>query len=570
MFRKIFLLLIFTLCLVFKFFPEEVNTISRSILVLPFFNEDKKNKDFNYLSDVLKDSLISKLQTANQFIFIDNIDIKNKAKSMGYNMEELIDESKSIKLALELKADVLVLGKYVVLENKVLMYARAYDLLDYQDVVSSVDGDAGIDIFNLVDELSKDLARKMSDKYPKMNKNLNSDNIFMLNYAGIPLGTDYNKFMEMTNSLISYKIINKKENIIILKGYLTSAFKTKLILFKFDENKLTNMWILAAETKLQNKNSTLIEYKNKMIRIFGKEYESLENEEYHWNGNETCLDLIHRIINKKNNSYFLHYYIKDKKVNFEQIEEFISYFKSGIDISVGGGIVPVTIEMKMLGYKKLRYDQNDKPKDDQIDIKSSNIFQLGVFIPVSFTYYISNRASTGAAFKFGYYGAVTCHEFLNSPYYFSNTFSFYLAGRTKVLDRYNFDFRHIFEYGLLFNIDYVSKTNNNFINRGNGYYSENRVTTKNELYDQYGALFLGTGPVFSYGFEQRINNFSYEFLFFQGFTYGPEAFYSSSLAWYEEKLDTENNQTYKSGGLNFNIILGIEFRFNYYYFKKFK
>jgi len=113
------------------------------------------------------------------------------------------------------------------------------------------------------------------------------------------------------------------------------------------------------------------------------------------------------------------------------------------------------------------------------------------------------------------------------------------------------------------------KTRDNYVYI-NGTYTENLKTTKNELNELHGQFFIGGGPIFSYGYEQKINDFSYEFLFYQGFIIGGESFNGEAPTGQVVKYDAINDVNYNAGGFNFQFIMGVKLRLNYNYFKKLK
>jgi hypothetical protein len=198
------------------------------------------------------------------------------------------------------------------------------------------------------------------------------------------------------------------------------------------------------------------------------------------------------------------------------------------------------------------------------------ITKFGASISFAFSYYYNNRNSVGFVVKAGYLPSVVSPLFgIASPYYFMNTLSFDIRFRQKFMMRGNFSFRFVLEYGAELDLEFVNKTHGRYVDRNNTLV-ENTVTSRDDLEKLFGEFFIGAGPVLSLGYEQRFKDFTYELLFFHALTFGGESFNNYKLESFQEKIDQTTGESYNVGGENINIMVGIELRFNFYYFKKLK
>ncbi|MCG8570343.1 MAG: FlgO family outer membrane protein [Spirochaetes bacterium] len=142
--------------------------VKRTVLILPFYNVND-NKEYEYLSGILRDALRSQLVNTGQYLYTDFSLIDKKIETLGLKI--FINEEKAQKLAMELKSDVIVIGKYTIIEDHILITISAIDIFKNQIVAgSTVTGELGIDVFRVVDESSKDIAQKMNQNIKMVDK----------------------------------------------------------------------------------------------------------------------------------------------------------------------------------------------------------------------------------------------------------------------------------------------------------------------------------------------------------------------------------------------------------------
>lgn len=200
-----YLVILLFLFISFNFFAqqkEQKTLVKRTILILPFFNINNVEK-YNYIGDTLRDALKSELIKTDYYLFINFSDIENTIKKLKYTNEDTIKEVNAKDLAVRLKADVVVIGKFIIIEEKIMIQIEAIDIFKNQTVASTTTkGEIGLDIFRIIEESTKDMAGKMIESLKMVDKTY---------------------FDEMNN-------IIKKEQKLKLKSIFTPLVKTGIIL----------------------------------------------------------------------------------------------------------------------------------------------------------------------------------------------------------------------------------------------------------------------------------------------------------------------------------------------------
>ena len=168
--KKLLILLLICIFIIISADKKDNNTINRTIMVMPIYNL-KSNSEYDYLTDVIRDTIRAKLDQKNLFNFIDFSEIDQSIKKNKLKDSDYIDAKKSTEIALSFGADVIVLTKYAIEGENILIISQAYDML-YQEtsVVSSVTGSTGIEIFNNIEKLTDDMADKMAGKFKKIER----------------------------------------------------------------------------------------------------------------------------------------------------------------------------------------------------------------------------------------------------------------------------------------------------------------------------------------------------------------------------------------------------------------
>lgn len=139
----------------------------RTVLVLNFvnFSENKTNAN---LSKVFADSLAIALEEAD-FLVVSQDLVKKRLEELKLGDADLLSLDSMRSLALEFKADVLLVGFYTV-DGKVLYTGvRAYDLFaDRLAFANIANGEAGLAVFDTVDSIALSAASAIRDKLPPL------------------------------------------------------------------------------------------------------------------------------------------------------------------------------------------------------------------------------------------------------------------------------------------------------------------------------------------------------------------------------------------------------------------
>ncbi len=243
-------------------------------------------------------------------------------------------------------------------------------------------------------------------------------------------------------------------------------------------------------------------------------------------------------INKELSEEELEYYDYIETEN-KDIKEII-FFQRGNEISIGSGFYPLRFEVKYTGLKHIT--------DNSIFYSSDGgfiMFKWGIMIPFSFSYNFNPYSSIGFLLEAGYapgFFIATCMDEATVKNNYINSIFFNLFFKHKFGD-INKNFRFLLEYGVFMEIDIPAE----------------RIIDDDPVVA--GDLFIDLGPELLLGFEYHKNNFSLEFGFFIGTTFGWQSFENYTI-------DTTN-------GWNINFINeGFKLRFSYnyhnYYNKKIK
>ncbi|HOV15009.1 MAG TPA: hypothetical protein PK771_12035 [Spirochaetota bacterium] len=533
--------------------------IPRSVLIVPFYNMTPRKSEFNFLSEALRDSITSRLQNLDQFYFVNSLEVTNAMRRLGFEPESMNEINNALRLASHLKADILVVGKFYILENKVMISTRSYDMINFEDIVSSVEGNTGVDIFVLVDAISSDMARKMEEKYPKLDEFKSSNALFASNYSGIKLGDNYESLKNLLSNSKFPSTYYPDKKMMFLRGYISEAFKTNLIVLYFDNNnKLSNIFIDALSVKQEQRKVTITDQKHRMIRVFGEEFKDTGDENYFWEGKENSFELINRFTHQGEMRMFYHFFSNKHKIEYSTMEKDINFFKKdGFEFSVGAGL-------NSLIYEKIATNlvfHEDGNYDEMMNI--SIPIKFGIFLPISFSY-VYNRHSIGFNLSINYQPGFIYKYVFTEPIYFLNTFNVSLSLRMKFVDKKNIYMKNVFEIGAMLETEWLYDRDNT----DSKYYKRNPDASGKD--GVRADFYIAGGPIFRVGREMRYGNFTYEPYFVFGATFGTENFNYKGKLYDKQKI--KNEELYKRLNIEpvsdpyfaANIFIGHEIRFSFY------
>ena len=177
--NKIFFIIVFILYMSINICPYEVssdvNLIKRNVIILPFINSNK-DAEYDYLKDVIRDAIKTNLLITDQFNITNPLQINKKIIEMGYKEDDMMEPSIAIDISKSFESDVVVIGKYLTIERKIMIQIDALDVFTGETVVSINKADnLGINLLILIDEVSKDLSDKMVLKFPRVDRSYFSE-----------------------------------------------------------------------------------------------------------------------------------------------------------------------------------------------------------------------------------------------------------------------------------------------------------------------------------------------------------------------------------------------------------
>jgi TolB-like protein len=146
------------------------NMIKRNVLVVPFVNSSN-DQDYNYLKETIIDAVKANLMNTNRFNLSNPVEINNMMRKMKIDNEKILEPSNAIKLAGLVKADIVVIGKYLAIDEKIMIQIQAIDVFTGETgIIMNEQGSLGINLLKLIDMVSKDLSIKMSLKFPEVDR----------------------------------------------------------------------------------------------------------------------------------------------------------------------------------------------------------------------------------------------------------------------------------------------------------------------------------------------------------------------------------------------------------------
>jgi TolB-like protein len=241
----VFSIYLMTIIKVFSYDNTNDNDlIKRNVLILPFLNSNK-NQDYDFLKDTIIDALKANLINTNQFNLSNPLQIDMKIKGLGYYDEKILEPSNAVEIAKSLESDVVVVGKFITVDEKIMIQIQAIDVFTGEIViVINKTDDLGINLLKLIDDVSKDISNKMAEKFPKVDRSYFAEmtklldkknekkekiiktkyNITMTNKIGIGLCTSGGGLFLSGSSILIYDLVGYSST---LRGYKENYEKTK-------------------------------------------------------------------------------------------------------------------------------------------------------------------------------------------------------------------------------------------------------------------------------------------------------------------------------------------------------
>jgi TolB-like protein len=171
--------------IIFNIFPSDNSNdkilIKRNVLILPFINSNN-NHDYDFLKDTIIDAIKANLMNTNQFNLSNPLELDKKIKELGFIDEKMLEPSNAIEISRNLQSDVVVVGKFLAIDDRIMIQIQAIDVFTGEIVVAINKTDnLGINLLKLIDDISKDLAAKMAEKFTQVDRSYFTEMTKILN-----------------------------------------------------------------------------------------------------------------------------------------------------------------------------------------------------------------------------------------------------------------------------------------------------------------------------------------------------------------------------------------------------
>jgi len=132
----------------------------RTVVIAPLYNVSA-NKDMAYLSKTIPDSLATSLHASGRFTILPRETVE---KIIPPTATE-IDYQKALKAGQDLKADIVITGAFVIIDDIIDISLEAIDVHSGRTkVAESSRGSTGVGLFDVVDSLCAKMAQKMTSE----------------------------------------------------------------------------------------------------------------------------------------------------------------------------------------------------------------------------------------------------------------------------------------------------------------------------------------------------------------------------------------------------------------------
>ncbi len=513
------------------FYTQENNDtmVKRKISILPFYNESKIT-EYNHISNIISDTLFSKLRDEENFKLIeineDDIKIKSFLKE-----KYISDDLKIIKIALQLSSDVIIVGKYKIINEIINIEVNVYDIIEDSYIINeNISSKIDIDIYQNIDNLAQKISDKMKviinivgkdyyeERLKKIENKLKEQPEEIIDIEGkiliINSQFDQNKYNERLDYAIkellkpSFNLdrcelfllseINNYDNLFDIKSVLTEAER--------NDFKYIILYTIKEVAKKPNRVIFKIVKVSTHGVIIGKKFKTLKFES----------------LNKD-------MHIKTVLQNTDSKSNKLILFQRGTNFTIGLGLYSVQTDLTLLNNNFA-----------QLSIKT------GIFFPISFNYFISPYCSFGFIQKIG--SMIGFIPYLHVSYIKEISpelsVSYMLGMKHKMGNPYK-KYNFLLEYGAELYLNYF---------RFSHYVSTSGDNYSSTVYSTVENFTINLGPEIFIGYEYYKNKYSYENGFFLGCLFN---LYSQQVNYYPIKI-------------NIGIEIRINKRFYNYYFKELK
>jgi len=144
--------------------------VKRRVLLFNFANM-QKNISFNYLERSIPDAIIGPLKDTTMFEVMSSELIDDLIKKKTFSKKDLSKESTAIKVGQMLKADIIILGSFVIIGQRMNAQAKAFDTSSSRLIVSRSEAtNTDSSMFQAISNLANLLAKEMKEKLPPITQ----------------------------------------------------------------------------------------------------------------------------------------------------------------------------------------------------------------------------------------------------------------------------------------------------------------------------------------------------------------------------------------------------------------
>ena len=380
--RKYLFVIVMFFLIVFRLFSiENVDLLKRTIVILPFYNQEKTEK-YDYLSDIICHDLTGKL--GKSFNFVDYDETKMIIRKMGYDEKSSIIEGNAKKIALRLEADIVVFGDYIIQNKEIIFSLKSFDVIIEKVITQGYKRiRTGYNFSRYLNEFTQETSLEIIERFTtfdkriidvcRSKKNVDKDkralieNLLNQRNAYWNISIKLNKYKKMVKiPFLKYVVffVNLQENDFTVEyNGIKTNFKSKIGMFVFDTQvgKKRQFKIISKDSKSIIK--TCVQAKDYEVNFFYIQSKAeKESENYRmfidnsinsttsgYIGYSFKLGLGLPMKSKLKNNIYLRFFVAPKVINVINIDETPTLYYPHLKLRVGIGYEHVFYVKKALG-----------------------------------------------------------------------------------------------------------------------------------------------------------------------------------------------------------------------------
>jgi len=144
--------------------------VNRKVLILDFVNT-QRSPDYAYLESTIPDAFMEPLEKTKVFELLPRSLWSEFISSKGFKKEEAWMENKAVKAGQEGNSDVVVIGSFAVVKDKMHIFSKAIEVASGRVIISrskssNIDGT----MFDAISGLANEMSADMKDKLPPLKQ----------------------------------------------------------------------------------------------------------------------------------------------------------------------------------------------------------------------------------------------------------------------------------------------------------------------------------------------------------------------------------------------------------------